>query len=510
MIANLPLLFANGNPTALTKITAKELEKFITFMVTCSWGHDTAKDIRQPPWWPKDVKFAYPFVRPYEVPRDWEARLKNLVKRCYDYHKSAFLLVFSAQLSRYPRKRLRYVDNRDHTTSLYYRPSGRLLVTFRNENIFYDKHAPIELDKPQLQSTDIYLCDNCDSHFDNLDLLRAHERLCNNEVISSSSCNGGMSEFLSALKLQPVGQSVEDVHIKANVNDSRPRNGRSTSHIDRGPPYPFSSLAYMRNVKSNSQRDLTYSRDRIERYCCTSTTISKNVGSKGKSHHYPIRYRRPIDYWQRKYIFPNQRNKKILDLKAQLLLLKCRPVTVRIERMSKKEINEYIENLKREAEARYAQDKDIIFVDRLECDQSTDIDMKSMDPLKRSDGDYEVIDLCSDDESSVVNENCDPRAVAPSVAGVAGVASVTTVTGVTSVARVAGLAGVACVMRGGAVLRRTAATPLATAQPAAPCGARQRPLPAAVLQPHPAPRPHPHPVILIAHTLNNLQTISLD
>ncbi|XP_059049726.1 uncharacterized protein LOC131844781 [Achroia grisella] len=514
MIANLPLLLANGNPTALSKITAAELEKFITFMVTCSWGHDTVKDIRQPPWWPKDVAFTYPFVRPYDVPADWEARLKNLVRKCYDYHKSTFLLVFSAQLSRYPRKRLRYVDNRDHTTSLYYRPNDRLLVTFRNENLFYDKHAPKELDIPQLKSADIYLCDNCDSHFDNLDVLRAHERLCNNEILPTSTCSGGMPEFLSALKLHPVGQKIDNVHIKVNVNESRSRNGRSTSNIDRGPPYPFSSLAYLRNVKSNTQRDMTYSRERIERYCCGPAVISKNVGSKSRTQQYPIRYRRPIDYWQRKHIFPNQRNKKILDLNGQLLLLKCKPVRVDVERMSMRKINEYIENLKREAEARYARDEDIIFVDRLEC-ETADVEMRTTDPLKRPDGDCEVIDLCSDDEGPAANENCDPRAAVTSVASVARVTSVTGVTGVT------GVAGVACVMRGGAVLRRTAATPLATAQPAQPCGARQRPLPPAVLHPrphqhqhqhqhqHPHP-PRPHPVILIAHTLTNLQTISLD
>lgn len=472
MIANLPLLFANGNPTALSLITAVELEKFITFMVTCSWGHDTAKDIRQPPWWPKDVSFSHPFVRPSEVPKDWEMRLKNLVKKCYEYHKSAFLLVFSAQLARYPRNRLRYVDNRDHTTSLYYRPNGRLLVTFRNENMHYDRDNPISIDDTQIKSTDIYLCDNCDSHFDNLDILKAHERLCNNENVPTSSCSGGLPEFLSALKLHPLGQKFED---SENVNtdyDSKPKNIRNSANIDRGPPYPFSSLAYMRNAKSNVQRDMSYSRERVERFCCSTTSFSKHYNFKGKNQQFPVRYRRPIDYWHRKYVFPDQRNKKVIDLKAQLLLLKCKPVTVHIDRMSQKSIQEYLDNLREEAKSKQQsmEDKDIVFVDGLDCDQPVDAEMKMMDPLKRSDADCEVIDLCSDDEGPSVNENCDPRA------------------------------GVACVMRGGAVLRRTAATPQAL--PAEPCGARQRPLSAAILQ--------PHPVILITHTLNNLQTISID
>uniref|UniRef100_A0A2A4JGK4 Nuclear respiratory factor 1 NLS/DNA-binding dimerisation domain-containing protein n=1 Tax=Heliothis virescens TaxID=7102 RepID=A0A2A4JGK4_HELVI len=472
MIANLPLLFANGNPTALSVIKTAELEKFITFMVTCSWGHDTAKDIRQPPWWPKDVMFSHPFVRPAEVPKDWDSRLKNLVKKCYEYHKSAFLLVFSAQLARYPRNRLRYVDNRDHTTSLYYRPNGRLLVTFRNENLHYHRNTPKSIDDTQIKSTDIYLCDNCDSHFDNLDILKAHERLCNNENIPSSTIGGGLPEFLSALKLHPAGQTFEDPVKCDPDNGAKSKNPRNAASIDRGPPYPFSSLAYLRNAKTNSQRDMSFSRERIERFCCTTTPFSKNYNVKIKNQQFPVRYRRPLSYWNRKYVFPYQRNKKILDIKAQLLLLKCKPITVNVDRMSEKRIQEYLDELRKERESKQQciEDKDIVFVDGLDCDQPAD--SETMDPLKRLDNDCEVIDLCSDDETPSVNENCDPRA------------------------------GVTCVIRGGAVLRRTAATPQAL--PAEPCGARQRPLPAAVLQ--------PHPVILIAHThpLNNLQTISID
>ncbi|XP_034829815.1 uncharacterized protein ova [Maniola hyperantus] len=471
MIANLPLLFADGNPTALSKIKAKKLEKFITFMVTCSWGHDTAKEIRQPPWWPSNVAFSHPFVRPRQVPDDWELRLKNLVKKCYDYHKSTFLLVFSAQLARYQHKKLRYVDNRDHTTSLYYRPNGRLLVTFRNENLFYDREIPVEIVpiEPQVKSTDIYLCDNCDSHFDNLEVLKAHERLCNNEVevVPSSTCTGGLPEFLSALKLLPLGETYEDSASKDFEADSKPRTARNAANIDRGPPYPFSSLAYIKNAKINSQRDTSFSRERIERYCCTPATFSKNLVSKGKGQQFPVRFRRPINYWQRKHVFPNQRNKKILDLNGQLLLLKCRPISVDIPRMSLEKMQEYIDKLREEGETRRAnEEKDIVFVD---ADQPMDLEVKSGDPLQKIDNECEVIDLCSDDETPV-NENCDPRA------------------------------GVTCVMRGGAVLRRTAATPQAL--PAEPCGARQRPLPSLILQ--------PHPVILITHTLNNLQAIALD
>lgn len=479
MIANLPLLFANGNPTALSKITAGELEKFITFMVTCSWGHDTAKDIIQPPWWPEDVAFTHPFKKPQDISKDWETKLKQLVRKCYNYHKSEFLLLFSAQLARYPRKRLRYVDNRDHTTSLYYIPTGRLLVTFRNENLFYDckiipNSGPTRAE-PQLKTADIYLCDNCDSHFDNLDVLRSHERLCNNEVPSSTDItSGSLQEFLTALKLRSVSDANENTPI--NASEGRTRQIRSAANIDRGPPYPFSSLAYMRNVKPNPHWDASHSRERVERYCTNLPSFSaKPLGNKSKNNQFAVRYRRPIDFWHRKHTFPNQRHKEILDLKGQLLFLKCRPLVVKMKRMSMKSMEEYINKLKEESLLKNAHviDKDIEFVGDYEADGVMDVDaVKIVDPLTRV-GDAksdEIIDLCSDDESPTTNENCDPRA------------------------------GVTCVIRGGAVLRRTATTP--SALPDEPCGARHRPMLPAVLQ--------PHSVILFRQSSSNYHTISID
>lgn len=105
MISNLPLLFANGYPTSLEKITLvcarlfkkkmcliwlqkpsnatskkkekvswkcwfasqPELERFVTFMVQCSLGHDTAEVISEPQWWPKEIKFSIPIVRPKKI-----------------------------------------------------------------------------------------------------------------------------------------------------------------------------------------------------------------------------------------------------------------------------------------------------------------------------------------------------------------------------------------------------------------------------------------------------------
>lgn len=487
MIANLPLLFAGGNPVALTKCTGSQLERFITFMVTCSWGHDTAGDIVRPEWWPGNVPYSHPFVRPAVVALDWEERLRSLVRKCYTFHNSSFLLVFSAQLARYPRRRLHYVDNLDATTSLYLKPSGRLLVTFRNQNMYYDRDTlddtiliddeneiviedlELETDIPA-KSANIYLCDNCDSHFDNVDTLSMHERLCNTGDSAAGCCNGGLPDFLSALKLQPINSNSTNPD-KNHTKDNKSKSSRSAANPDRGPLYPFSSLAYMKHIKNHIQRDTSYIRERVERYCCT-TLPSKIVVNKMKNQQFPVRYRRPIDYWHRNHVFPEQRKKKILSIKGQLLHLKCKRITVDVERMSLTSMQEYINKLKEEAEIKQKtmQEKDIIFVD-MSC-ASADVESKHADPLKPN-SECEVIDLCSDDEGSAkVDENCDPRC------------------------------GVTCVMRGGAVLRRTAATPQAERLPAEPCGARQRPLSSAVLQ--------PHPVLLITRTLNTLQTISLE
>jgi len=63
------------------------------------------------------------------------ANLKKLVFRCYTYHRSEYLLRFCSYLAQYPHDELEYVNNWDSTTSLYHKSTGKLLVTFRNENM---------------------------------------------------------------------------------------------------------------------------------------------------------------------------------------------------------------------------------------------------------------------------------------------------------------------------------------------------------------------------------------
>lgn len=84
-ISNLPLLFANGYPTSLEKITEAQLNKFIPFMVQCSLGNvqtphpdpNTAAAEQEPPvqvtppWWPEDIPYSIPLVQPEAMATVW-------------------------------------------------------------------------------------------------------------------------------------------------------------------------------------------------------------------------------------------------------------------------------------------------------------------------------------------------------------------------------------------------------------------------------------------------------
>lgn len=445
MIANLPLLFANGNPTTLAKINVQELERFVTFMVHCSWGHDTAKEIKKPDWWPDDVEFSDPFRKPATTPADWAIRLRRLVRRCYDYHKSEFLLVFSAELSKYSRKKLQYVDNRDRTTSLYYIPSGRLLVTFRNENMYYDRYAQQAIAdvKPAVEAADIYLCDNCDSHFDNLQTLKSHERLCggtssdrHNEPMAPTNIN----DFLATLKLKPKNEIKKSETTQSCNSKSR--------NWEKSCPYPFSSSMGIKVYRMTVERDWNQYKDRIERFCDKNEVKPKGI-TRSQNSYFPIRYKRPQDYWDRRMRFPSQKKKLILDLKSQLLFLKCKSLRVVLQKMTQEYVDSYLAALSamrklKQAELlkRKAKDDDIEFVSETIFPSERHLSVNISSRLELS---TDVIDLCSDEEGGC--ENRDPLGV-----------------------------GVAA----------------PRALPAAPCGAARR---------------RPHPLPLYTHILNNVHII---
>lgn len=57
------------------------------------------------------------------------------MERCYAFHGCQYLLHFCLSLKQMePSLGYRFTDNRDGTTSMYHGSTGKLLVTFRNEN----------------------------------------------------------------------------------------------------------------------------------------------------------------------------------------------------------------------------------------------------------------------------------------------------------------------------------------------------------------------------------------
>ena len=66
----------------------------------------------------------------------WREKLENLVRRCYDYNGCTYLLNFSAKLQKLVGG-FKFTDNWDGTTSMYDISSGKLLVTFRDENMVH-------------------------------------------------------------------------------------------------------------------------------------------------------------------------------------------------------------------------------------------------------------------------------------------------------------------------------------------------------------------------------------
>lgn len=203
MVSNLPLLFADGYPTSLDKITEKQLEKFIPFMVQCSLGNVTIHsmtEFNKPPWWPKDLEFTKPFKRPKSFAGDWLLKMRELVVACYDFHDNIYLLRYCADLAKFQPTALRFINNYNSTTSLFERSTNKLLVTFRNENMLYDQEQKINSRKCLLpkqsnsqsclitqeemvisEGFEIYLCDYCDAELYSYGAMVEHEKASHSE-----------------------------------------------------------------------------------------------------------------------------------------------------------------------------------------------------------------------------------------------------------------------------------------------------------------------------------------
>ena len=389
VVSNLPLLFANGYPTSLERITLVQLERFVTFMVQCSLGHDATEAITEPQWWPKEVKFSNPLTRPNRVNETWMANLKKLVFRCYTYHRSEYILRFCSYLARYPHEDLEYVSNWDSTTSLYHKNTGKLLVTFRNENMNYDKkyESPrkkllscsgvASCNNKSKQQEDIYLCDNCDAEFIGLEKMKEHERVCCEQEhrrhnsprpvtpdASTVKPELKQDQFLEYFQLCAIGKKSEtdksknnDAAVEMTVDDSivrrTSRRVRGSINFTRCPTIPFSSPAGMLLAKRSKAMTEEIQKERLERIERHLVAPVLNDSSRPKwleaendrdrwiVTHKPNRERSEHDYVH-EYKFVNSvKTKPMLSIKSQLLYVVCRPVYVVLTRLTQKQINDF-------------------------------------------------------------------------------------------------------------------------------------------------------------------------
>lgn len=396
IVSNLPLLFADGYPTSLEKITLAQLECFITFMVRCSLGHDVTEIITEPQWWPKEIKFSNPLVRPKKATDNWMANLKKLVFRCYTYHKSEHLLRFCSYLARYPYEELEYVNNWDSTTSLYHKSTGKLLVTFRNENMNYDKkndsprktllHNGITSNlgnksKQLAQSfmvqppcDDIYLCDNCDAEFIGLEKMKEHEQICSEQDHASNGSRSTTPDLLTIAPESNQNQFLEyfqlcskekeckttEINVSEIVNACIPnrnsRRIRGSINLTRFRTIPFSSpagIVIAKKSKTMTEETQQERLDRIERHVLappiTSSNRPKWLDKEVNHNRWVVTYKlnrdKSVNDYVHQYKFCDSlKGKPVLNIKSQVLYTGCRPIYVILTRLQQKQIEEMKRN----------------------------------------------------------------------------------------------------------------------------------------------------------------------
>ncbi|XP_030382892.1 uncharacterized protein LOC115630464 isoform X1 [Scaptodrosophila lebanonensis] len=396
MISNLPLLFANGYPTSLEKISESQLEKFIPFMVQCSLGHINLPkkiDCSEPEWWPENVPFLIPLKKPKECFGTWMEKMKEIVVICYQFHKSLFLLRFCNDLAAYEHASLRFINNYNSTTSLYDRRNNKLLVTFRNENMSYDRQQKIRKclllqknkndahddDSQQMMVEpapfDIYLCDNCDAELYSKEAIMEHEKICNieNDVIICDSpepenrdVKNENSELRNAFLLNFSLQSRVSVHNVCvqhkkthvcnndiindipDLNRRISRRNRTVHSFSRCSFIPISSPAgqrLLRSIKIAMTVEYVFERqERLERFCYTpflkSNLRQKIFEKKLSSSNAHCTYKKPYDHSLHIYSFPRRQFSQRRDNTTNFLFLnsplikQCRPISVRLKKMT--------------------------------------------------------------------------------------------------------------------------------------------------------------------------------
>ncbi|KAH8287885.1 hypothetical protein KR018_006123 [Drosophila ironensis] len=398
MISNLPLLFANGYPTSLEKITEVQLENFIPFMVQCSLGHINLPkkvDCSEPEWWPENAPFEIPLKKPKAFAGNWMEKMKEIVVICYQFHKSLFLLRFCNDLAAYEHASLRFINNYNSTTSLYDRRNNKLLVTFRNENMSYDRQQKsrkcllmqknnnamnenlqhMMVEPPPF---DIYLCDNCDAELYSKEAIQEHENICcmEDDVIlcdspePDSKCEGKnedndelrnafllnfslLSKFtdpsISHEKQKTYSFSEETSAETSSRNRRLPsRRNRNVHSFNRCSFIPISSPAGQQLLKSTKQtismEYVSERQERLDRFCytplITKSSNKQKIFEKKSNTTVHCTFKKSHEHNFHIYSFPRRQFVKRRDTTENFLFLnsplikQCRPISVRLKKIS--------------------------------------------------------------------------------------------------------------------------------------------------------------------------------
>ncbi|CRK90644.1 CLUMA_CG004345, isoform A [Clunio marinus] len=417
--SNLPILFANGYPTSLEKMTAEQLERFVPFLVKSSKNGTEETELSVPLWWSDTVDFKMPLEKPKNFRKNWAATLRKLIEDCYTFFNQPFLLKYSNELCEYDPANLRYVRASDTTTSLYSRKPKKLLLTFRNENMLYDrkprmtlwkKHETLTEDTEQ-ETFDIILCDYCDAEFYSDEAYTQHERECgdkaepelpiiDNIVISDDEDEteeqeeiNGQADFMAYFFLASV--NADELPRRNNYLMERsfspkkkrpmPRTRKVISKKERDleMAIPFSSPAGIALTKKSTvtPEEIEETLAEIEAYCVAKPTIRVVPRVKQKAQSGPenavIKYmRKPRIYYRPKRTLHSQSREENFQFLNRSLIENLTQCSVTLQKLSSSEIHKIQENFRQIRE------------------------LKEREKKKQS---SQIVDLCSDsDEESIV------------------------------------------------------------------------------------------------------------
>ncbi|CAL4110278.1 unnamed protein product, partial [Meganyctiphanes norvegica] len=385
----------NKRPPKTTYLTIIELEVFVQFMVRCSVGEERQvpwSQLPRPLWWPKKLPFRMPSASANS--HQTRTTLIKLADMCYAYHGCQYLLQFCHSLvEQMPDSGYRFNDNRDGTTSMYHGTTGKLLVTFRNENREYDRFvtdvpapSPRKHNKllPERRSSstpngnafipppDIYLCDKCENEFYSLKEVQAHEKKCVGEEAETEKLPTpepeqpeeeqepyGQVPFLSYFNMKPAAHTGLAPYMSPRKRNHSPPRKKSfgqnylrydsielTSPLGRyilanskfGSKYQASqylvSMRYERHLHATPNADLTYNyKDRSNRWI---VVWREKKDEQPWMHTYPFtKQDRKEKFWALKYG---------LNRRSRMLYRQCSkgpaPV-VKLKRLQKRVLDRY-------------------------------------------------------------------------------------------------------------------------------------------------------------------------